>query len=111
MKKRLLHKAIFIQSIFTLLSFSVSAQKTDFTYYESEIQKVAPLLHNANSDEEKLKANADFIELWDLVLDDPKSMNYDFEMLTTFPILTSKNKKNISTLILNLAPKKDMTLF
>ena len=93
MKKRLLHKVIFIQSIFTLLSFSVSAQKTDFAYYESEIQKVAPLLQNAKSDEEKLKANADFIELWDLVLDDPKSMKYDFEMLTTFPILTSKNKK------------------
>ena len=95
MKNRLLHKAIFIQSIFTLLSFSVSAQKTDFSYYESEIQKIAPLLQNAKSDEEKLKANADFIELWDLVLDDPKSMKYDFEMLTTFPILTSKNKKLI----------------
>ena len=93
MNNRLLHKAIFIQSIFTLLSFSVSAQKTDFAYYESEIQKIAPLLQNAKSDEEKLKANDDFIELWDLVLDDPKSMKYDFEMLTTFPILTSKNKK------------------
>ena len=93
MKNRLLLKAIFIQSIFTLLSFSVSAQKTDFAYYESEIQKIAPLLLNAKTDEEKLKANTDFIELWDLVLDDPKSMKYDFEMLTTFPILTSKNKK------------------
>lgn len=93
MKNRLLYKAIFIQSIFTLLSFSVSAQKTDFAYYESEIQKIAPLLQNAKSDDEKLKANQDFIELWDLVLDDPKSMRYDFEKLTTFPIFTSKNKK------------------
>jgi len=93
MKNRLLYKAIFIQSIFTLLSFSVSAQKIDFSYYESEIQKIAPLLQNAKSDDEKLKANQDFIELWDLVLDDPKSMRYDFEKLTTFPIFTSKNKK------------------
>ena len=61
MKNRLLFKYIFIQSTFTLLSYSVSAQKTDFTYYESEIKKIAPLLQNAKTDEEKLKANADLI--------------------------------------------------
>ena len=93
MKKRLLHKFIFIQSIFTFLSFTVTAQKTDFAFYESEIQKIAPILQNANSDEEKLKANTDFIELWDIVIEDPKSMQYDFKMLKTFPILTLKNKK------------------
>ena len=93
MKNRLLPKAIIIQSIFTLLTFAVSAQKTDFAFYESEIQKIAPLLLNAKNDKEKLKANTDFIELWDLVIDDPKSMKYDFDMLTTFPIFTSKDKK------------------
>lgn len=93
MNYRLLHKAIVLQSITILLSFSAFAQKTDFTFYESELEKIAPLLQNASSDEEKLKANAEFIELWDLILDDPKSIKYDFEKLTTFPILTSKDKK------------------
>ena len=93
MKNRLLPKAIFIQSIFTLLTFTVSAQKTDFAFYEFEIRKIAPLLLNGKNDKEKLKANTDFTALWDLVLDDPKSMKYDFDMLTTFPILTSKDKK------------------
>ena len=90
---RLLHKAILSQSILLLFTFSALAQKTDFTYYETELSKVAPLLRNGSSDQEKLKANADFIELWDYVLDDPKSLKYDFEQLTSFPILTSKDKK------------------
>ena len=90
---RLLHKAILSQSFLLLFTFSALAQKTDFTYYETELSKVAPLLRNGSSDQEKLKANADFIELWDYVLDDPKSLKYDFEQLTSFPILTSKDKK------------------
>lgn len=88
-----LHKAFFLQLIIILCSYSLQAQKTDFTYYESELKKIAPLLQMANSDEEKLKANEEFIELWDIILDDPKSMKYNFDSLTTFPILTAKNKK------------------
>lgn len=93
MNFRLLNKAIIIQSLLISFSFSALAQKSDFSHYETELSKLAPLLRNASSDEEKLKVNADFIELWDYVLDDPKSLKYDFDLLTSFPILTSKDKK------------------
>lgn len=84
-------QSFFIIFLFTYLSsFS---QKTSFSFYESELQKIAPLLQNGKNDQEKLEANKKFIELWDYILDNPKSMKYDFDSLTTFPILTSKDKK------------------
>jgi hypothetical protein len=92
----LLTKAYISQSFFVVLLFislSSFAQKTDFAYYESELLKIAPLLQNGKSDQEKLDANEQFVELWDYILDDPKSMKYDFDSLTSFPILTSKDKK------------------
>ena len=54
---RLLHKAILSQSILLLFTFSALAQKTDFTYYETELSKVAPLLCNGSSDQDRKKAN------------------------------------------------------
>lgn len=93
MTHQLLHKAILLQLMIFTLTFSVLAQKTDFAYYESELKQLAPLLQNANTDEEKLQANTEFTELWKNVLEDPKSMKYDFDSLSTFPILTSKDKK------------------
>ena len=93
MKNRLLFKAFFIKSIFIFISLSALAQKTDFSFYENQLKHIAPQLLNAVTDDEKLNANKDFLEIWGIILDDPKSIKYDFKLLTTFPIFTSKNKK------------------
>ncbi|MBL6873062.1 MAG: hypothetical protein ISR00_03820 [Flavobacteriales bacterium] len=91
------HKAIFQFFIIVLSAFisvNVFAQKTDFSSYESELKAFANQLVYGENDNEKLDAHNSFLETWDLILDDPKSMKYSFDSLTTlFPILTSDDKK------------------
>lgn len=91
------YKAIFQYFIITLLAFvsvNLFAQKTDFSSYESELKVLAKQLVYGKNDSEKLDAHKAFLETWDFVLDDPKSMRYSFDSLTTlFPILTSDDKK------------------
>jgi hypothetical protein len=38
-------------------------------------------------------ANEKFSEIWDYILDDPKSIKHHFNSLNSFPIFTSKDKK------------------
>ena len=91
------HKAIFQFFIIVLSAFisvNLYAQKTDFSSYESKLKALANQLVYGENDSEKLDAHKAFLETWDLVLDDPKSMKYSFDSLTTlFPILTSDDKK------------------
>lgn len=91
------YKAIFQYFIITLLAFvsvNLFAQKTDFSYYENELKVLAKQLVYGKNDNEKLDAHKAFLETWDFVLDDPKSMKYSFDSLTIFfPILTSDDKK------------------
>lgn len=91
------YKAIFQYFIITLLAFvsvNLFAQKTDFSSYESELKVLAKQIVYGKNDSEKLDAHKAFLETWDFVLDDPKSMRYSFDSLTTlFPILTSDDKK------------------
>ena len=91
------HKAIFHYFIIFLLAFvsvNLFAQKTDFSSYESELEVLAKQLVYGKNDSMKLYAHKAFIETWDFILDDPKSMRYSFDSLTTlFPILTSDDKK------------------
>jgi hypothetical protein len=76
------------------LSTRVVAQKSKFLDYQSQLLKIAPQLVNGQTDEQKLKAHKELLELWDFVVDDPKSMKFAFDSLSPyFPILTSEDKK------------------
>ena len=81
----------FILSLMT--PFFSFAQDKSFDQYEKELYDIAPTLINGTSEKERLLANEKFIEIWDFILDDPKSIKHKFETLTSFPILTSKDKK------------------
>ncbi len=69
------------------------AQKNKFEEHESQLSKLADKVYNSKSESKRLEYNLEFIELWDYIIDDPKSMRFPFESLTSFPILTSSNKK------------------
>ncbi|MEC8610968.1 MAG: hypothetical protein VXY06_04350 [Bacteroidota bacterium] len=78
----------------TFLSNNVFSQKINFLDYERRLLEVAPLLANGQNDIEKRQAHDDFLNLWDEVIDHPKSMKFPFDSLKLYvPILTSKNKK------------------
>ena len=76
-----------------MMPFFSFAQDKSFDQYEKELYDIAPTLINGTSEKERLLANEKFIEIWDFILDDPKSIKHKFETLTSFPILTSKDKK------------------
>ena len=70
------------------------AQKSKFIEYQSQLLKIAPQIVNGQTDEEKLKAHNELLELWDFIVDDPKSMKFSFDSLSPyFPVLTSEDKK------------------
>ena len=99
MKKNVLYKIVdstkFILRFYILIFFPsiIFGQDYSLEKYESDLFELAPILVNGASESERLKANEKFYEIWDYILDDPKSIKYPFKSLTTFPIFTSKNKK------------------
>lgn len=90
-------KAYFQLLLVVLIGFVVlplKAQKTDFTDYESQLLKLAPKLFDGKSDKEKFSIHQQMIDIWDLIVDDPKSMKFPFDSLSVYyPILTSQDKK------------------
>lgn len=89
-------KAIFY-FVFVFLAFvyiNSFSQNTSFSSYESQLKLLANQLVYGKSDAEKLNAHEEFVETWDLILDNPKSIKYPFDSLETlFPILTSDDNK------------------
>jgi hypothetical protein len=81
--------------VFSLLlaPYNSWAQKDKFLKFESQLNKLADKLYNSKSEAKRLEYNQEFIELWDFVIDDPKSMKHTFTSITSFPILTSSDKK------------------
>lgn len=72
--------------------FSLAQDKT-FEKYEQELNDIAPTLLNGKTEIERLEANQKFVEIWDYILDDPKSLKYKFDNIENFPIMTSNDKK------------------
>lgn len=77
---------------FLIPNLSYGQDKT-IVQYEQELNEVAPVLINGKNEKERFAANEKFIEIWDLILDNPKSLKHKFETIKNFPILTSKDKK------------------
>tara|TARA_B100000767_G_scaffold63255_1_gene59344 strand:- start:8919 stop:9821 length:903 start_codon:yes stop_codon:yes gene_type:complete len=82
---------------FFILSFLVSissyGQDKTLDQYEQELNEISPILLNGKNELERFSANEKFVEIWDLILDNPKSLKHKFESIKNFPIITSKNKK------------------
>tara|TARA_B110000908_G_scaffold161471_1_gene205814 strand:+ start:9530 stop:10432 length:903 start_codon:yes stop_codon:yes gene_type:complete len=82
---------------FFILSFLVPissyGQDKTLDQYEQEINEISPILLNGKNELERFSANEKFVEIWDLILDDPKSLKHKFESIENFPIITSKDKK------------------
>lgn len=90
--KAISHFVIFVLSAF--LHTALFAQSSDFASYESQLKELASQLVYGENDAVKLNAHQEFLETWDLVLDNPKSIKYSFDSLSTlFPILTSDDEK------------------
>jgi len=90
--KAILYSLIFVITAF--ISINSNAQNSNLSSYESELQTLAKQLVYSENDSDKLNAHKAFLEIWDLILDDPKSIKYPFDSLSTlFPILTSDDKK------------------
>ena len=82
---------------FFILSFLVPissyGQDKTLDQYEQELNETSPILLNGKNELERFSANEKFVEIWDLILDDPKSLKHKFESIKSFPIITSKDKK------------------
>jgi hypothetical protein len=82
---------------FFILSFLVPissyGQDKTLDQYEQELNETSPILLNGKNELERFSANEKFVEIWDLILDDPKSLKHKFESIENFPIITSKDKK------------------
>lgn len=82
---------------FFILSFLVSissyGQDKTLDQYEQELNEISPILLNGKNELERFSANEKFVEIWDLILDNQKSLKHKFESIKNFPIITSKNKK------------------
>lgn len=82
---------------FFILSFLVPissyGQDKTLDQYEQELNEISPILLNGKNELERFSANEKFVEIWDLILDDPKSLKHKFESIKNFPIITSKDKK------------------
>ncbi|MEJ6734844.1 MAG: hypothetical protein QNK67_04350 [Flavobacteriales bacterium] len=82
---------------FFILSFLVPissyGQDKTLDQYEQELNEISPILLNGKNELERFSANEKFVEIWDLILDDPKSLKHKFESIKSFPIITSKDKK------------------
>ena len=82
---------------FFILSFLVPissyGQDKTLDQYEQELNEISPILLNGKNELERFSANEKFVEIWDLILDDPKSLKHKFESIENFPIITSKDKK------------------
>ncbi|MEJ6794030.1 MAG: hypothetical protein QNK68_03330 [Flavobacteriales bacterium] len=82
---------------FFILSFLVPissyGQDKTLDQYEQELNEISPILLNGKNELERFSANEKFVEIWDLILDNPKSLKHKFESIKNFPIITSKDKK------------------
>ena len=82
---------------FFILSFLVPissyGQDKTLDQYEQELNEISPILLNGKNELDRFSANEKFVEIWDLILDDPKSLKHKFESIENFPIITSKDKK------------------
>jgi hypothetical protein len=68
-------------------------QDKSFVKYEQELNDLAPILLNGKTEQKRIEANEKFIEIWNYILDDPKSIKYKFDNIKNFPIMTSNDKK------------------
>jgi hypothetical protein len=75
------------------LPLSGMAQKKLFMAYEDSLMRVAPRMQSGANDAERQAAHEHFLDLWEPILDEPKSMKYPFDSLSTVAILSSEDKK------------------
>ena len=76
-----------------IIPMSTFAQKKLFAAYEDSLMRIAPTILQGANDNERQAANEKFLELWEPILDEAKSMKYPFDSLSTVAILTSDDNK------------------
>ena len=76
-----------------IIPMSAFSQKKLFMAYEDSLMRIAPTILLGANDNERQAANEKFLELWEPILDEAKSMKYPFDSLSTVSILTSKDNK------------------
>lgn len=83
----------FYWCILSFLFIASSVFSQSLKEYEQQLQAIAPKMLSDSTEELRYEAHTAFQEVWELILDDPKSIKYNFDSLTTFPILDSKDGK------------------
>lgn len=76
-----------------IIPMSTFSQKKMFMTYEDSLMRIAPSVLQGKNDAERQLANEKFLELWEPILDESRSMKYPFDSLNTVSILTSKDNK------------------
>lgn len=76
-----------------IMPMSLFAQKKLFMAYEDSLMHIAPAILQGSNDNERQATNDKFLELWEPILDEEKSMKYPFDSLSTVAILTSNDNK------------------
>tara|TARA_B100000900_G_scaffold416178_1_gene449751 strand:+ start:3114 stop:4010 length:897 start_codon:yes stop_codon:yes gene_type:complete len=76
-----------------IIPMSTFSQKKLFMAYEDSLMRISSTILQGANDNERQAANEKFLELWEPILDEPKSMKYPFDSLSTVAILTSDDNK------------------
>ncbi|MBF90367.1 MAG: hypothetical protein CMP75_01230 [Flavobacteriales bacterium] len=76
-----------------IIPMSAFSQKKLFMAYEDSLMRISSTILQGANDNERQAANEKFLELWEPVLDEAKSMKYPFDSLSTVAILTSDDNK------------------
>ena len=76
-----------------IIPMSAFSQKKLFMAYEDSLMRISPTILQGANDNERQAANQKFLELWEPILDEAKSMKYPFDSLSTVAILTSDDNK------------------
>ena len=78
--------------IFTI-PMTAFSQKKLFLAYEDSLMRIAPSILQGKNNAQRQLANEKFLDFWEPVLDESKSIKYPFDSLKTVSILTSKDNK------------------
>lgn len=93
-----------------LLGGHLLAQKNDTSLYrlksvERELQALQKTTFYSRSESERLEGNKQFLAMWDLIIDNPRVLDYPFDSLKDVSILRPKDHK--FTLITWNIPRED----
>ena len=84
---------IWLCLFFILITPNIYSQTKMFETYEDSLRLMSEIMFNDSNQIQRKIANTKFLDLWEPVLDEPKSMNHPFKSLKNISILTSQDEK------------------